>query len=173
MAGMRRNALRHRPAARRIAGGFVAGVASAMLALGAIAAAGPAETSPREAASAVAQRSVAADLPDSPAGRQTRWLIDALTRLPLSDAQLRQHFSARFAASGEPAARTLEALSVANGLRLVGVSVAQPAVLTATVRDGCSRRLALALFVDRTGRIDNLTLGPTIALPRTSADAAA
>lgn len=171
MAGIRSNGLRHRPAARRVAGGLVAGAASAMLAFGVIAAAGSADTSPREAASAAAQRFVATDIPDSPVGRQTRWLIDASARVPLGDVHLRGHVSTRFATSGEPGARSRELLgelNAAGGLRLVGLTVAQPAALTATVLDGCARRLVLAVSVDRAGRIDNVTLGPAIASPRPS-----
>ena len=39
------------------------------------------------------ERFVATELPNSPAGRQLRWLIDASARLPLSEAELRAHFA--------------------------------------------------------------------------------
>ena len=166
MAGMRSNGMHHGAVVGRIAGGFVAGVVSVTLALGAIAAAEPAGTSPRDTARAGTSGFVTTDVPDSPAGRQTRWLIDASTRLPLTGAQLREHFSARFVARHGSVAHGgtfLGELSVSGGLRLVGVTAAQPAVLTATVTDGCARRLVLALFVDRAGRIDDVTLKPMTA----------
>ena len=52
----------------------------------------------RSAAAAPAGPAKAVIPPDTPAGAQLRWLIGALARLPLPDAQVRAHFDAAFLA---------------------------------------------------------------------------
>ena len=77
--------------------------AAALLATGAVASAAPSSAAKAAPAALSAGPSpaagfVASTLPDSHAGRQAAWLIDVSHRLPLSEAELRTHTSARLRA---------------------------------------------------------------------------
>ncbi len=88
------------------------------------------EPSPRFPRAKIEYR--AAGFPDSAAGRQARWLIDASAKLPLSGAQLRRHFSAGFLAGGARA--FFDALEDAGALRVPDMITAGPGGLSATVQ---------------------------------------
>ncbi len=65
--------------------------------------------------------SVGGALPDTPAGNQARWFIAKTADLPLSAAELRQHFDASFMALGQAAIN--QSLEKAGGLTLVSSRV--------------------------------------------------
>ncbi|MGW2219041.1 hypothetical protein ACWCSD_29000, partial [Nonomuraea sp. NPDC001684] len=44
-------------------------------------------------ATAAPTASAAVEIPDTPVGRQLRWLLEAVTRLPVGDAELAGHFA--------------------------------------------------------------------------------
>jgi len=118
-------------------------------------------------ASAPADRFVATQPPETPAGRQLQWFIEASTRLPISEAELRAHVSkAQLASPGGSPAETNAALRAVideSGLRLVGLTLAQPNSLIAilTGRDGL--RLSLVFALDRAGLIEFASLQPVVA----------
>jgi len=97
---------------------FAVVVITCLLAGSALAACGTAAATFPKASTAT---SVAAALPDTPAGNQARWFIAATADLPLSAAELRQHFDASFMALG-PAAIN-QSLEKAGELRLVSSRV--------------------------------------------------
>jgi hypothetical protein len=98
----------------------LAGVA---FALPVSAVASPASPPPR------VSRFVAAQVPESVAGGQLRWLLEASTRLPISDAELRAHFSKWFLlAPGQSPAElnaALQAVTDVGGLHLVELTLVQ------------------------------------------------
>src|SRR3954453_7416385 len=130
---------------------------------------------PARAASPADDRFLATELPDSPAGRQMQWLLDAPARLPLSERELRAHLAKDFLAMpGYSPAQTnqgLGALFDANGMRLQGLVAVQPRALVAVVTGRDGRELAVTLVVDRRGLIAFPTgikpteFGPAVALP--------
>jgi hypothetical protein len=156
--GARRRAARALPAAVAVAG---------LAALAAVAAPSPAVPAPAD------DRLVATTAPDTPAGRQLGWILDASARLPLGEAELRAHFSASFFSLTRVSPPELdEGLRTAfgAGVRLVGLVVAEPreVVAIATTPDG--RELVLTFVLDRAGLIDDFTVqlaeaGPPVALP--------
>ncbi|MEY2533438.1 MAG: hypothetical protein QOF29_1348 [bacterium] len=131
------------------------------------------------AAPGTPDRFVATELPDSPVGRQMRWLTEASTRLPLSEAELRAHFTKAFLAlpAASPAAinETLGKVVDASGLRLLGLTAVQPGQLVAVVAARGTQELTVTLGVDRAGLIDFAALAgvaPPVALPKPSGAAA-
>jgi predicted dienelactone hydrolase len=130
------------------------------------------------AAPATTDRFVATELPDSPVGRQTRWLIEASARLPLGDAELRAHCADAFLSSpGASPAEINDVLRTLGALRLVGLVVVEPDKLLAIVTGADAQELALTLAVDRAGLIAFATIEPAVggsevALPQPSGRAA-
>jgi dienelactone hydrolase len=118
-------------------------------------------------AAAPADHFVATQPPDTPAGRQLQWFIEASTRLPISAAELRGHVTqAQLASPGGSPAETNAALRDVfdeSGARLLGLTLAQPDSLIAilTGRDGL--RLSLVLAVDRDGLIEFASLNSVVA----------
>jgi dienelactone hydrolase len=112
---------------------------------------------------------VAPQLPDSPAGRQLRWLLDASTRPPLSDAEVRAHFSKWFlSAPGQSPADISTALATTagpDGLQLVGLTLVQPNAIVARVTGREAQAFLVSLVTDRTARIDFGVLRPAARPP--------
>jgi dienelactone hydrolase len=137
--------------------------------------------SSQAASPATAERSVATELPDTPVGRQMSWFIEASTRLPLSDEELREHFTEAFLGlpGSSPAESNdyLRKLIDVDGLRLHGLVQAQPDTLVAIVAGRDAQELALGFVVDRAGLIEFASLAPAtvgsdVALPKPSGRAA-
>jgi dienelactone hydrolase len=125
-------------------------------------------------ARAADERFVATELPDSPVGRQMSWLMEASTRLPLSDAELRAHISEPFLAlpGASPAElnQGLGRVIDAGGLRLVGLVVVEPDALVAIVTGRGGQELVVTLGVDGAGMIGQATIqaansGSEVTLP--------
>ncbi|MFN0153130.1 MAG: Cpe/LpqF family protein [Gaiella sp.] len=132
---------------------------------------------PAQAASSTDDRFVATELPDSPAGRQLQWFIDASARLPLSEAELRTHFAKEFLAMpGFSPAETNKGLALlfgANGMQLRGLVAVEPKALVAVVAGLRGQEFVVTLVVDRTGlvgflRITAAAAAPAVALPAPS-----
>ncbi|MEA2322799.1 MAG: hypothetical protein QOD81_2649 [Solirubrobacteraceae bacterium] len=136
--------------------------------------AAPAQAATSQAATpGTPERFVTTELPDSAVGRQMRWLTEASTRLPLSDAELRAHFTKAFLSlpGASPAAinETLGKVIDASGLRLLGLTAVQPNALAAVVTARGTQELTVTLAVDRAGLVEFAALAgvaPPVALPR-------
>ncbi|MFI6919861.1 serine hydrolase [Nonomuraea spiralis] len=94
----------------------------------------------------------AVEIPDTPAGRQLTWLLDAVNRLPVGDAELAGHFAPTFL-EHIPPAQLNQALAGFGGMRLDRLDQAQERSLSATVAAG-GKAFTLALGVDGTGKVD-------------------
>jgi dienelactone hydrolase len=109
--------------------------------------------SPQDAA-----RVVATELPDSAAGRQLRWFLEASARPPLSEVELRAHFSKWFLSwPGQSPADINADLATAtgpDGLHLIGLTLVQPNALAASVTGRDAQLLLVTVVTDDAGRID-------------------
>ncbi|MFG1706352.1 serine hydrolase [Nonomuraea sp. M3C6] len=113
----------------------------------------PAQATPR-AATAVA----APEIPDTPAGRQLRWLLDAAARPPIPENELTQHFAADFL-QAIPAAQINQVLAGYQGMRLERLTQAQDRSLVALVVAG-EAPYEVMLLVDGAGLINGLQFRP-------------
>ena len=103
--------------------------------------------------------------PATPAGAQLRWLIEALARLPLPDAQVRAHFDAAFLAQVSPAALN-QALEGVVSIKLLSIQVSQLSTLVASASTGgVVPRSQVWLTVDRRGLISGLRISPASSGP--------
>ena len=104
-----------------------------------------------------ASTTAGARFPSTPAGEQARWLVQALTRLPIPDAELRAHFDQ---ASEATVNQLNGGLQGAGELRVVSVTSSQPNSLVFVVavttlnQVGWRQRVEISLVVDARGRID-------------------
>jgi len=105
-----------------------------------------------------------ASLPHTPAGAQARWVLAALGRLPIRDADVRAHFDAAFLAQVSAAALN-QALRSAADARLASISVNRPSALAAIVSVSGHTQLRVDLSVDARGLISGLLLRPIVKLP--------
>ena len=139
----------------------VALVAAACSSPGAPAPVRPATVAPTRPAKAVIP-------PGTPAGAQLRWLIGALARLPLSDAQLRAHFDATFLAQVSPPVLN-QALEAVVSLKLMSIQVSELSTLTASVwAGGAFQQAQVWLAVDPRGLISVLRISPATTGPTPS-----
>ncbi|MEO3873893.1 serine hydrolase [Nonomuraea sp. B12E4] len=114
-----------------------------------------ATTTPVSALTAPATAPVTAPaIPDTPAGRQLRWLLDAATRPPVPESELAQHFTAGFLKE-IPAATINQILAAFRGMRLERLTQAQQTALIALVTAGGTAYEVL-LGVDAAGLIGSL-----------------
>jgi Beta-lactamase enzyme family/ORF 12 gene product N-terminal len=103
--------------------------------------------------------------PGTPAGAQLRWLIGALARLPLSDAQVRAHFDAAFLAQVSPAGLN-QALEAVVSVKLLSIQVSELSTLVASASTGGAVQQAQVwLTVDRRGLISGLRISPATTGP--------
>src|SRR3954470_1801273 len=124
---------------------------------------------------------VATQVPDTAAGRQVAWLLEASARLPIPEDEIRAHFSRTFLAlpgvSPADINRLLGSALDPAGARLVGVSVDQPDSIVAVISGRGGQALTLTVVLDRTGLVEYATLqftpsGPAVALPAPTGRAA-
>ena len=126
--------------------------------------AGGVRAGPAAAAAAAAPAKVVVP-PDTTAGVQLGWLIAAMTRLPLSGAQVRAHFDTAFLAQISPAVLN-QALQAMVSLRLLSIRVSELSTVVADVSAGGAGPPAqLLLTVDRRGLISWLRISPAVAGP--------
>jgi fermentation-respiration switch protein FrsA (DUF1100 family) len=102
-------------------------------------------------------------LPDSPAGLQARWLIEATARLPIPEAEVRDHFDAAFLAQVNP--ETLnQGLQGAGSLSVVSIETNEPNALVIIVSTG-GTQVQVSLSVDEKGLISGLRISPAAPPP--------
>ncbi len=100
----------------------------------------------------------APEIPDSPAGRQLRWLLDATGRTPLTEAELKEHLNAAY----------LQLVTVAGANAylkdLAGLALKELGDATPTVLSGlgtvAGEPVLFRLHVDKDGKIDQFTAEP-------------
>jgi uncharacterized protein len=105
--------------------------------------------------------------PNTPAGAQAQWLLQALGSWPIPDAAIRTHFSAALLAKGTPA-EINASLAQWQQLGLVSVTSKQPnsVVFVVSIRGG--QRFRVDLSVDAHGLISGSTtqeVAPTASSP--------
>ncbi|GAB2470355.1 hypothetical protein GCM10027187_43000 [Streptosporangium sandarakinum] len=120
------------------------------------------ETTRRTTAEATpaATATAAPEIPDSPAGRQLRWFLDATTRAPLTADELGQHVNADYLKqlTVDGLNRFLKGLA---GIRLEELTRTDPVLLTGTtVLAG--QRFDVRLGVDASEKINYLLVTPSI-----------
>ncbi|GGP90469.1 serine hydrolase [Streptosporangium pseudovulgare] len=100
------------------------------------------------------------EIPDSPAGRQLRWFLDATTRAPLPADELGQHVNAGFLkeVTVDGFNQFLKGMS---GIRLDELTRTDPDFLIGTVTVG-GRKSDVRLTVDASGKIDGLLVAPSV-----------
>lgn len=110
--------------------------------------------------------------PDTPAGTQLRWLVAAMSHLPVSDAEVRAHFDAGYLAMVSPATlnQWLQALNqglhARTGAKLVSIKVGEPSMIVAIVSAGGEGpRARVGLTVGSQGLIGDLDISPAITGP--------
>jgi Beta-lactamase enzyme family/ORF 12 gene product N-terminal len=119
----------------------------------------------RSAAAAPAGPAKAVIPPDTPAGAQLRWLIGALARLPLPDAQVRAHFDAAFLAQVSPPVLN-QALEAVVSVKLLSIQVSELSTLVASASTGGAVQQAQVwLTVDRRDLISGLRISPVTTAP--------
>ncbi|UBU11719.1 serine hydrolase [Nonomuraea gerenzanensis] len=111
---------------------------------------------PAEATSAgvTAPVSAAPEVPATPAGRQLAWLLDASTRLPITDDELAGHFTADFL-KNIPPAQLNQALAGFENLKLERVEQSHERELLARVLAGASA-VNVVISVDADGLMSGL-----------------
>ncbi|MEV4357260.1 serine hydrolase [Nonomuraea sp. NPDC049625] len=114
-----------------------------------------------QAAPVQAAAVAAPEIPDTPAGRQLRWLLDAATRPPIPESELRQHFAAEFLQS-VPADRLNQTLTGFKGMRFQELTRSESALLVATV-EAAGVLFDLSLTTDGAGLISGLLFRPQVS----------
>jgi Beta-lactamase enzyme family/ORF 12 gene product N-terminal len=124
----------------------------------------------RASAPAGAARPAGPVIPDTPAGRQARWLLTASSRLPIPAAVLTEHFTRSFLAQIKPAQlnsvlRGAGALLHGDGaVRFASVVADQPRQLVATLARGSGpAQLTVSITADDHGLISGLSIKPVAA----------
>ncbi|MGR6915237.1 serine hydrolase [[Actinomadura] parvosata] len=106
------------------------------------------------------------EIPSTPAGRQLGWLLDAVTRAPVSESELAGHFTAAFLKSVPPA-QINQSLAGLKGVRLERVVSSKNAYLVAQAAVG-AESFNIVITVDAAGLMAGLML--TRPDPRTWAE---
>jgi uncharacterized protein len=97
--------------------------------------------------------------PNTPAGVQARWVLQAVNRQPISNAEVRAHFGQAFLAHATPAqlAEILnEKLIGYARVRLVSITTSQPKTLVFVMSVRGAQRFEMRLSVDTQGLIADL-----------------
>ncbi|GAA3229917.1 serine hydrolase [Nonomuraea helvata] len=109
---------------------------------------------PAQATVTPATAVAAPEIPDTPVGRQLRWLLDAVSRTPIAESELAGHFAAGFL-KDIPADQINQVLAAFQGMRLERLAQSQDrALVAAVVAAGTSHEVVLS--VDAAGLIDGL-----------------
>lgn len=105
-------------------------------------------------ATTAAPTTATVDIPDTPAGRQLTWLLDAVPRAPISDNELTGHFTAGFLKAVPPAQLNQSLVSV-KSMALNKIVAAQDTQLVARITVGTTS-YDMVIHVDATGLMDGL-----------------
>ncbi|MEO3801214.1 serine hydrolase [Nonomuraea sp. B1E8] len=109
---------------------------------------------PAQAAAALSTATSAPEIPATPAGKQLGWLIDASSRPPIPEEELKKHFAASFL-KNIPADQINQVLAGFKDMRLTEIVQSQDNALIALVQVGGSAS-EVVLSVDGSGLIDGL-----------------
>ncbi|MDP9865824.1 MULTISPECIES: serine hydrolase [Streptosporangium] len=97
-------------------------------------------------------------IPDSPAGRQLSWFLDAVPRAPIAESELRDHLSAEFLKTVPPADFNAFTAQL-KGLTLEKLTTVKPDLLVGPVTVA-GQKFVLTLAVDGDGKIGSLRVAP-------------
>ncbi|WP_371783773.1 serine hydrolase [Streptosporangium subroseum] len=116
----------------------------------------------RPATATVAQVvTVAPEIPDSPAGRQLRWFLDAPSRAPLTESELGEHVNSAYLRS-----LTVDGFNAflknVTGFQLEELTTVTPTALVGTGTIG-GEKFVVQIHVDAEGKID--LIGMTLPTP--------
>jgi pimeloyl-ACP methyl ester carboxylesterase len=113
--------------------------------------------------------------PDTPAGRQARWLFGAVLRQPIPDAAITAHFDRAYLATlPAPAAAALnESFVGLQRLQLDSITTSTPDQLVFLVTINGKTKLSVSIAVDAQGLISRFHLGPAGVPPAPPPPAAA
>ncbi|MGP3935412.1 serine hydrolase [Nonomuraea sp. KM88] len=106
------------------------------------------------AATVPATAVAAPGIPDTPAGKQLAWLLDALASPPVPEAEIGKHFASDFL-KGTPAKVINQVLTSFKGMRLEKVTTSREDALIALATEG-EWRHEISLSVDTAGLINGL-----------------
>jgi Beta-lactamase enzyme family/ORF 12 gene product N-terminal len=142
------------------------------LLLGVLVLLGPAVAAPAAAASGPVTvnrpHDAAVVAPDTPAGRQVTWLLDASGRLPLDEPEVRAHVTAAFLAVVPVSALNAALASVAGGARLTLLRYeAQPDQGARFLVTGNAGTWLGGISVDAAGLVASLVFSPYVDAPTT------
>ncbi|NRQ38413.1 hypothetical protein HII36_42290 [Nonomuraea sp. NN258] len=98
-------------------------------------------------------------IPDSPAGKQLTWYLDAVNRTPIVDKELAEHLSATFLKE-VPAEEFNSLAKTLAGLQLTELSDVKPTALTGRVAV-LDQVYKAEISVDESGKIDYLLITPS------------
>ncbi|MGI5491272.1 serine hydrolase [Microtetraspora malaysiensis] len=135
---------------------FLAAAAMAVTMTACVVPAAPVQATPIQATAVAAP-----EIPDTPAGGQLRWLLDAATRPPIPESELKEHFAAAFLQS-VPADQLNQILTSLKGMRLQELTRSESTLLTAVV-EVVGALIDLSLTTDGTGLVDGLVFRPHVA----------
>ncbi|MFF3666017.1 serine hydrolase [Microtetraspora malaysiensis] len=136
---------------------FLAAAAMAMTMTACAGQAAPVQAVPIQATAAAV---AAPEIPDTPAGRQVRWLLDAIARPPIPESELKEHFADAFLQS-IPADQLNQTLTAFTGMRLQELTGSESTKLTAVV-EAAGALFDLSLTTDGAGLVDGLLFRPHV-----------
>ncbi|RVX46069.1 hypothetical protein EDD27_8915 [Nonomuraea polychroma] len=100
-----------------------------------------------------------AAIPDSPAGKQLRWYMDAVNRAPLPESELKEHLGQDFL-KGVPPEKFNEIAQSLAGLKLDELSSTKPTELTGLTSIPLGQAYDMKISVGDDGKIDYLLFEP-------------
>jgi hypothetical protein len=103
--------------------------------------------------------SSAATFPDTPAGAQAKWLVQAMGHLPIPLSQVRAHFDIQYLSQLPPAQLNVE-LGKLGPVTLLSVAASEKVGLSALVQTKTGTELTLDLLVDAHGLVRALLFQP-------------
>ncbi|MER7130898.1 serine hydrolase [Streptosporangium saharense] len=105
----------------------------------------------------------APQIPDTAAGRQLTWFLDALSRVPLAESELREHFAASFLKE-VTTDEVNQFAATLRGLKLETVTALSATSLHGTAKLG-DKDYVVSLSVDGDGRINGMRINQPQPLP--------
>lgn len=120
-------------------------------------------TSAPATSAAAATTAAAPVIPDTPAGRQLGWLLDAAGRAPIAESELAAHFAADFLKK-VPATQVNQALVSVKDMRLERIAQSRESALAARIVAG-GAPYEVVLTVDGAGLINGLLFRAPVPEP--------
>ncbi|GAA3530696.1 hypothetical protein GCM10022419_007140 [Nonomuraea rosea] len=98
-------------------------------------------------------------IPDSPAGKQLQWYLEAVNRAPIPEKELNEHLGKAFLAD-VPAEKFNELAKGVAGLKLEELSSTKPTELIGLTSIPLGQKYDTKMSVGADGKIDYLLLDP-------------